>query len=372
MLYQYAVIARNYVLFPPILFLIAHIYFAKLVKPYQYTALLFLLSNISAHGFIISGVFFLLFIFEAIFSWDNISAPQKNKILISILLLTLSFMAIIYYIIPVPPDKIPHRSFELSVFHITSIAKSLINNLTPYNLVSFSLIFIILLWFISVDTIQLFLILFAPLIIFIALTNLKGWHEGIPFFLLLCILWISFKKKIKNNFYVYKNFKYIICTSITIILVFHVSWGISSSVNDFFYNYSASKDVANYLKKNNLTEKKIAVTSFHAISILPYFDKNIFMNHNYGKLPAFFSWSAENNPLIQQGLDGLSNNLAPNIDPILEEKPDIIIIGIKFHYQNSFQPLPGYRIKAKFKGQLFWKDRIYEKDSFIIFEKKAA
>jgi hypothetical protein len=124
--------------------------------------------------------------------------------------------------------------------------------------------------------------------------------------------------------------------------------------NDFYENYSGSYDIAQYIKNNHLEKKKIYATSFHSISILPYFGDNIFDNYNFKYKPCFWLWSKE-------------NTVIQDFETIIKERPDLIIIGIKFPDQEQMPILPDYKFIRMFDGNIYWKDRIFENDSFALF-----
>jgi uncharacterized membrane protein len=183
-------------------------------------------------------------------------------------------------------------------------------------------------------------------------------------------MWISLENQTTNNSKRLIRVRNLALFSIIVLLAIHVYWGLIVSINDFCAPYSASKDAANYIKSNKLEKKKIYATSFHSISILPYFDDNIFDNYNNGQKPSFFLWSSKNNNMIQKKIDGISEKLPINIQSIIEDQPDLIIIGVKFPWQENISRMPGYKFAARFEGNLYWKDRIYEKDSFLLFCKE--
>ena len=66
-------------------------------------------------------------------------------------------------------------------------------------------------------------------------------------------------------------------------MVFQLNWSITASLNDYYYKYSAGKDIAEFIDDNELTEKKIYATRFWALAVLPYFENNIFITPNYPK-----------------------------------------------------------------------------------------
>lgn len=95
--------------------------------------------------------------------------------------------------------------------------------------------------------------------------------------------------------------RYAFTASACIFIFVQIVWSVSSSVVEIKYNYSLSRETAEYIKENNLENEKIMsawnvfprdggkteVLSFNSstpgVEILPYFDRNIFINFNWGR-----------------------------------------------------------------------------------------
>jgi hypothetical protein len=125
--------------------------------------------------------------------------------------------------------------------------------------------------------------------------------------------------------------------------------------NDFYENYSGSYDIAQYIKNNHLEKKKIYATGTRSVSILPYFDNNIFDNYNNKRNPSFWMWSLK------------TNNMITDIKTIVEDKPDLIIICLKKHDQGKIPVVKPYKLISAFEGNIYTKDRIFQRDSFYLF-----
>ena len=79
--YQYAVIARSYVLLPALLFAIAILSHGRWEKPIRWVVPLMLLANVSSHAFLIAGGIMLVHTVELAFRWRRLdSASRKRQI----------------------------------------------------------------------------------------------------------------------------------------------------------------------------------------------------------------------------------------------------------------------------------------------------
>jgi hypothetical protein len=108
-------------------------------------------------------------------------------------------------------------------------------------------------------------------------------------------MWISFEEQNHKRFNKLSGLtKKFVILSILMVLGFQIFWAASASISDFNGTYSGGEAIANYIKTNKLEDKKIYATSFWSTTVLPYFDKNIFANHNNGEKPAFWLWRLNN------------------------------------------------------------------------------
>ena len=60
--------------------------------------------------------------------------------------------------------------------------------------------------------------------------------------------------------------------------------------NDYYNNYSGSKDMAEYIEKMNYEDEEIYAFGYRCVSIEPYFNKLIFKNWN----DTIHRWSINN------------------------------------------------------------------------------
>ncbi|GAB4281872.1 MAG: hypothetical protein Kow0068_06370 [Marinilabiliales bacterium] len=146
--------------------------------------------------------------------------------------------------------------------------------------------------------------------------------------------------------------------AILITLIFHIYWSAIIYKNDYIMDYSAGKKISEFIVDNNLEDKKIYTTYFWAISILPYFEKNIFMSPEYEKGKSFWIWKK-------------SNDFSETPDKIIEKQPDLIIFSRPrmFWYPEKIN---GYKRIEIAKGIVFWKDTIKEENDFRIFIKQSC
>lgn len=100
-IYQYAVIARQYTLLPLFAFAAA-ILFKDRAHPGRMTLALVLLANVSFHGTILAGCLGLAYLIEAIRSWRKLEGPVRNRYLICTGVMVITFVFLFIVLKPAP------------------------------------------------------------------------------------------------------------------------------------------------------------------------------------------------------------------------------------------------------------------------------
>ena len=356
--YQYAVIARGYVLLPLLLFLIAKIYQTKTNKIYLFTFLVCLLANVSAHGFIITISLFLLHLINLFKEWPYLNKGLRIKQIKSGIIFITVIGLIIVQMWP-PPDITWVKNYSFNIPGFFKLTQEVLNNsFTGIRYLSLFIFLISLFWFWQKKILSLYLIPAIALFSFFSAVIYKGWHGGIVFLIWIFVMWIGFeKRKGKENIpknALSKATKTVVTLSLIVVLSFHMLWSQKAAINDLNGSYSAGKSVADYIKTNGLENKKLYVVRYWPISVLPYFDRIIFSNYT-------------NPQKIGRHLWLKSGEIQGDYKTILRDQPDLIIVG---RPRGNFRKMPGYQSVGIFKGNLYWKTGIYETNHFALFRKE--
>jgi hypothetical protein len=351
--YQYGVIARSYVLLPILLFLIASVYRDKTNKIYQFTAFVCLLANVSIYSTMVSLSIMFVHLIDLIKSGSDL---DKKTIMKQIKAYIAFAMVIALIVIQLwqPQDSSFAKGFNLSVQRFFQLSYEVLNEaMTEVIYISALVLIISLIWFWQNRLLLLYLISTVAVLSLFSIKYYNSWHQGIIFLLWAFVMWISFEEQNHKRFNKLSGLtKKFVILSILMVLGFQIFWAASASISDFNGTYSGGEAIANYIKTNKLEDKKIYATSFWSTTVLPYFDKNIFANHNNGEKPAFWFWK-------------LNNKRIEDLETILKDQPDLIIIG----RPGNLKELPGYKFVGLFKGNLYWKNRIKENNDFALFRR---
>ncbi|MFB3040518.1 MAG: hypothetical protein ACE1ZS_01770 [Candidatus Poribacteria bacterium] len=353
--YQYGVIARSYVLLPLLLFLIASIYHAKTEKIYTFTVLLCLLAYTSVFSSLIALSLMLIHLIDLIKTKTHLNREVIAKQVKAYAAFAIMIALIAIQLWP-PEDASFAKGYRFGVGRFLNLSFSVLNEaMTELSYISAAVLIISLIWFWQRKVLLLYLI---PTLAILALFSIKyynSWHQGIIFLVWAFVMWISFavRESDSDESVAHGLTRKLATASLLCVLGFHVFWSAKASVSDLLGHYSAGQAVASYIKYNHLEDKKIYATTFWSTSILPYFDRNIFDNHNQGAKPAFWFWATDNRRL-------------QNLEQMLKDKPDLIIIG---RPKQPLAELAGYKHVGTFEGNIYWKNRIKEMNHFALYRR---
>ena len=330
--YQYGVVSRPYSLMAFALMLCAVFYREKSQKPVRMVLSLALLCLSSAYGLAIAAGICVVWLIE---EWNgkNVFSFIKDfiKTKTFFCLLGLLVLAILIFI-PIIPYK---DAFGVNT---SGRNKNIIGNLCytlfvlPYDTtvgnyfcydaehldfqfdMMFPLYLIISLLIVAImyffgkkhNCTRMIYIQFVYIPIIFAAALMFAHHIGISTMFLVFWLCICFdtEKPVLNLGKYDTALHYIFTVSACLFILVQISWTASSSVIDIKYNYASGREMAQYITENNLEDAKL-MSSWHlsagpnyseeneekyynfnssgaGTAILPYLDKNVFVNFNWG------------------------------------------------------------------------------------------
>lgn len=299
-LYQYTVVARSYNLLFPVLCYLAMYYPKRKEKPIFYGVGLCFLAGISAHGSLISGTLFLLFVGEIVSDvWKKEkslkSLFQNKKMLFTILLTTSVYLFILLTIVP-NIEIVGHTT--VNPYHWTKRIVHIMGQATiSTREESFLLCFLGMLGAIAITTVlgvcnkkdrKITLVLF-PILGFLVFYYCNKWHIGI-FTEVLFFVWYILGLEFENKASVIE--KIFICGSILMILLIQIFWSIRTLSFDQKEMYAQGENAAKYLQEFREKGAKIYAVDYSVTAILPYFEENIFDNHPE-RQKSFFHWGGD-------------------------------------------------------------------------------
>ncbi|HID56343.1 TPA: hypothetical protein EYP37_07425 [Candidatus Poribacteria bacterium] len=349
--YQYAVIARSYVLLPALFFLTAIAYRDKREKIYRYTLLLALLAYTSVYTMLVAVVLMLLHTVDLVRERSKLDRELVVRH-VKAYAAFVAFIGLILVQLWQPEDSSFARGYHLEIGRFIRLSRAVLNeSTTEIGYLSILVLLISSLWFWLRGALPAYLASTTAVLALFSVKYYNSWHQGIIFLIWVFAMWISFEREWEEGKGLKGAIRRVTLISMIVVIGIQIFWSASVSISDFKGPYSAGKAAAEYIKSNHLEGRKIYATSFWTTSILPYFKENIFANHNGGRKPAFWFW-AEDNRRIE------------DLNRILHDRPDLIIIG---RPPKDLRELKGYKFIGLFPGELYWKRGIKERNDFAIF-----
>lgn len=358
LLFQYAVIARSYVLVPLLLFVVASRWKRS---PVLMALLLGLLANVALHAAVISGGLAILYAIERIRNGDYKNPCYRRELLISGAIL-LGFCAFSLWTAWPPPDRSfsPDRPQSPSIYAIVSLIWGVCQTwvLSVLFWIAIAMCFLARRSFIYL----------LPVLFFACFSGavyVTFWHAGLVVPLVICMLWITWPSPGCSL----SRYETIGRAAMIVMVGTQILWSAYAITYDHSNPYSPDLAASQFLNPLVREGATIAVTyldhppgnQFDDVGILPYFDKNIYMNQ-----PDSFWWWSANNPTESLFLAAL------------DTRPRIVLVEIRQPHHG--QPLnlqyskvqiltkAGYRLTNVFCGAPPERFQVVESSCHLIFQ----
>ncbi len=347
-LFQFSVIARSYVLYLPLLCVIAYLFPRRVNRPAVYWLLLGLLANVSLHGALVTGVLFCEWI------WTVAREGKRKPVFWTFLGATAVLYGLLFLQLRFPPDLLSQFTPVSLTTRVLRMCQQIREaffggiggnaNKAIGLLCALAVIVVSARWFHRAGTFWLFGGLMTPLLL-LALVRATYWHAGVIFLVWIFTLWISYANV--------QTFGKPLSVAIAAVFAVQIAYGVESIHFQLTNVFSGSKAAAAYLKQTG-TQNLFAVAP-ESYAVQPYFDRNLFAIQESGRKAAFYPWTTA---LDHDRLTGLGT-----------QKPDRIV----FRYGNPASEdtltqlrARGYCEERRFPGSIWWKNAVLEPDTFVI------
>ena len=350
--YQYTIVARSYSLFALVIFAIGLHHKHRFEKPFTYSVLIAVLAYTHSFGALASGGLIGMHVLDLIRERHSLhkDAIIRNLTCIGIPVGVICFL--LYQVFPIRQRTLSTRWHFDFDYTLSTLKLSLNESFTGITALSLLILLITVFWFWQRKVLLLYLALITPVITVIVIKFYNHWHLGLLFLLWTLVLWISFESKSESraaSFIPYTRKAIVGC--IYVVLGFHVYWAAAASYADYNGPYSCGKNVAQLLKHNNIKERRVHARNFWSIAALPYFEGKMFYNINPDF--DFGYWTFFEPDKIE------------DMKTVLATRPDAIVLS----RMNLEQDYDSY-VRNNFKGYVYWKDRIKEKNYCTVYIRK--
>ncbi len=386
--YQYAVVARSYVLFPLLGFAVAHIYRTRPNKPVLMAVLLGLLANVSLHGTLVACAFAVVYMWDLCVEQQHPASAERDKKTLlfacGIFVISLGIVAIAVRppkdLVTVATPAVMHAlRFEPSspvmktadtthsvdshavpveqkggvrykLSQLPGVVSYAITNLKPLALVLYVLVAVYL-------THRGKFLLALPLIaimLFLGLVYTRDWHLGLVWITLLMVLWASWDTTETDN---PLNLQNVLAWLLMLICVLQLPWTFRAVQYDIRFPYSGSKMVAEYLK-TVAPGTRIAGFNPQSTGLLAYFSSNIFFNQ-----PAYSYWLWSSSNTIDTAAVQTISTL-PDMIVLLRKQDAAISDPFMWRYAMDH----GYIETHRFCGRMYMPHSDVETSCYLVLQ----
>lgn len=364
--YQYAVVARSYVLFPLLLWLLAITWRRHLTAPWPFVIVLSLLANVTVHGMLIAGSVFAVHLVEL---WRPppqltgiVGTPQMRRAQLAAGAVFAGVCMLLVVQLWPASDQSVGGGVNPDLLNLLNVGPRLLNSaLTGNPLASLLAVALTAWWFRRTRTLFLWALPTVVLLVLGAMKYHNYWHDGILFLVWVFALWASLERGPVTptatqgwSAWADRWARLAAYAGLAGVLMVQGVWWWQTAEYDFNRSYSGAPALAAWLEEQDLDDTEVWALGFHTLGALPYLDENVYDNNNGGRPPAYMHWST-NSRLIE--------------DPwtVWLAHPDLIVWSLKSTRILVQPAFHGYERVMTFEGQMFWKNRAIERDAFAIF-----
>ena len=376
--YQYSVVARSYALDLVLVPVAAALFAQRWRRPIAYGAVVGVMANANAHGFLVAAVLGCEFLWAA---WRRGGLGSRAVLggLAVALLCGLFAVAVAWQ----PADNFflagerdPASAAAMNLVREAFIDRPLFWSREPpgpmdalLGLVLSSAVLVpSFLAFRRAGLLPLAVGLFGLLIGFSAFGYSSPWHAGILFLGWIFCLWISWPHLTQT-----RALARGVVASLAIVTGVQMVEAANSGRLDLSVAYSAGRAAAARLAdlRESDPTARVAVVGFKAVSVRPYFADDGFIVHPDGVVrPAYYAWDAPSAAPLRA---------MPRVAQIAAEShSDHLLVSISkrgFPGVRAFEAearQAGYRKLELFPGALIWKGYEREDDSLLLLRREPS
>jgi hypothetical protein len=369
MVYQYAVIARPYTLFPLLAFLAAYC-FKGTDHPLQMTVILTLMALLTAHGTILAGCLGLAYLINAALLWTRVERTLRQTYRVCSLAMV-SVFAFVFAIVKPSPDveevvlkkQLAQASKDV-LANFPTLGQKVIAVVSgafiDYFIPSVILLVLFAAWCVWRRQWLTFVLPVGALLAFYALVHGAAHHHGTVFIAAVSGLWIAWPlPREVEEFQATERNVLLAMNGLLLALCFFNIWDSAVIITrEYKFPYCGGADAAQYLKSVGADRSPMFGFLFGVVALQAYFDHNIFENNPH----AYFHHGL---PLETASL---------NVDELNREKPEYIVA-----YSNDPQAMVkigvpeltsrGYDLVHFSDGYYLYKRGVFEREVYFIFKR---
>ena len=371
LIYQYAVIARQYTLWPVLAFAAAY-KFKDRDHPEFMTIVLVLLANTSFHGTVLAACFGLAYLMEVVPAWRSLSTRLRTRYAICIGAMALTFV-FVYAVVKPAPDS-GELAKKQGLFALPEWRNEQGRQITPaikftsaisgafldYTLPSGIFLAVLFVWSVMRRRILALALPVGAQALLYAFVYGSPHHQGSLFVAAIAGLWIAWPtSSVRQKM---SAFQRRALWAVTVLLSCLCAVNIWDSAvvirREYLYPYSGARDAADYLKSVGADRAVIFGYNFGVSGVQAHFDRNILAN-----IPTAYTHNSANNPVFHFDQEEFER-VRPDYVLADTRNPDVML-----KLDAPLMASLGYEIVHFSDGYYLYKRSVYEREAYFIFHR---
>jgi hypothetical protein len=313
--------------------------------------MLSLMAAVSVHGVVLSACIWLAVEFSIAWRWKEVERTARTRVLLAAAAYPVILLLVVISAWPVPDGVFVTRP-NLSLTHLLeATGKTFSGAFTGERISSFIAVCLSIPFLWRGGGLPVFVLSGSLLCGIAGVIYAQVWHQGMQFLAWLFSVWYAANRTKPTP---------LMLASLVLVIAPQCWWSLLSIGYDWRHAYSGSREAAQYVRQAGLEHQGLYAIGYACTGVQPYFPANVFANVNAGSHRAFWDWSNRNHVnLDSQRLDAL--------------RPAYVLVGYKGDFEQNLWTQAvtnaGYRPVRHFEGNLFWKTRILEPESFDLYRR---
>jgi hypothetical protein len=364
--YQYAVVARPYVLMPLLGFLAAHFYRQGLRRVQAFGIAIALLIQDSSYAAVIGIGLSAFYALQLAPRWKEISTDERSRVSRAAVLIAASVVFAVLVLFPKADSSLLAASVHNSLWNrVQKVPEGATGGFAETMPAALALLILACLWSHVRRGWLLFLLAVGGTSLEYGFLWGYGHHQGlitIAFVVFLWAVWPGAEERARmEHFSKWVHQAFLVALLVT--FGWQCAWSYKAMRGDWAGPYSGAQDAARYLKSVHAENLGVSGYTFWAVGLQPYFDHNIFLNYGGPNSPANYHFS--------KGFDTRANSL---MESQLESGPPFIVFAQEMDPQDAAPIVQQFRaanyvLVHLSDGRRFFKGQPGPHAPYFIFEK---
>src|SRR5579872_353891 len=330
--YQYAVIARPYVLMPLLAFGAAYFYRKGVSRILAFGVCTALLIQVSSYAAVIAIALSTVCVMQFSSAWKDISDKDRKRVAAAGALIALSLVMVVAVLLPRSDSSLVAQARGITLGrHLQLVLEGLIGSLSNSWLVAIPGLFIAGVWAYQRGHLLLMVLSVGGTAMVYGFLRGYGHHQGLITIAFVAFLWAAWPDRGQADLVPRDARRLHQAAIVALLFVFgwHCEWSYIAIRSEWAGAYSGARDAAMFLQSVHADQVGCRGYTFWSIGVQPYFDHNIFANQGGSDAAAshHFGFEAENHtqmifpselqegpPIVVSYFEGTEDETAPMVE----------------------------------------------------------